>query len=286
MNKPALYHKAHGDLKRDVGQLIAKFSTKLQWRPNGGDTVIDIGTGPGDVSMKYIYPIIPKNVGRMVFSDISLLMLEFFKTHYQIPDKCDLKLLDIETKQPLPSDMEGKFDHLISSLVLHWVPDNRTALGNMYKLLRPEGGDCILVFFSYNSVFQANYMMSLNPKWSQYITDVNQFIAPLQFSKNPTTEFRDMMEDAGFSNISMDTKKTYYRYKDMEEFKESLIPVCGFFDFIPKSRQTEFLDDYVKAFEEVAKESRNLSPEESKCVVVADIIVAYGQKLPTQISLN
>ncbi|XP_005179565.1 juvenile hormone acid O-methyltransferase-like [Musca domestica] len=286
MNKPALYHKAHHEVKQDVGRLIAKFATKLQWRPEGGDTVIDIGTGPGDVTMKYIYPLIPSNYGKVVFSDISLAMLDFFKSHYEIPNKCALKLLDIETQQPLPADMMGKFDHLISSLVLHWVPGNRTALKNMFNLLRPEGGDCILVFFSYNSVFQANHMLNCDPKWSKYVENVDRFVAPLQFRQNPTNELRDMMKAAGFSNISMDVKQATYHYKNMEEFRESLITVCGIYDFIPECRQSEFLDGYVEAFEKVAMERRNLSGEESKCVVVADIIVAYGQKMPIAIPFN
>ncbi|XP_073826320.1 juvenile hormone acid O-methyltransferase-like [Musca autumnalis] len=266
MNKPALYHKSHLDIKRDAGALLKHFSSKLQWRSDGGDTIIDIGTGPGDATIK------------------SELMLDFFKSKYQLPERCGVRCLDIETNTLLPNDLVGRFDHLISSLVLHWVPDNRTALKNMFSLLRPEGGDCILVFFSFNTVFQANYILSCNPKWSQYIGDVNRWLAPLQFSDNPTTEFRDMMKEAGFSNICIDAKKATYRYRmDMDEFKESLIPVCGVYDSIPKCHQEEFLNDYAAASEAVAMERCGLSPDDAKCVVVADFIVAYGQKLPEEI---
>lgn len=76
-----------------------------------------------------------------------------------------------------------------------------------------------MVFFSYNSIFQANHILSCDPKWSSYITNADRFVAPLQFSQNPTIEFRDLMKDAGFSNINMDVKQPTYRYKDMEEFR-------------------------------------------------------------------
>lgn len=126
MNKPELYHKSHGVTKRDVGELLTQFASKLQWRPEGGDAVLEIGCGPGDISMKYIYPLMRENFGKLIFSDISWGMMNFFKENYEIPSKCDFRQLDIAGESfELPDDMVGQFDHVISSLVLQWVPDNR-----------------------------------------------------------------------------------------------------------------------------------------------------------------
>ncbi|XP_073822319.1 juvenile hormone acid O-methyltransferase-like [Musca autumnalis] len=284
MNKPQLYQTSNGPLKEDSEQQITKIAKRLlQFRPEGGDTFIDIGCGPGDVSINYIYPLMPENFGKLVFTDVSLEMLDFFKNTYQIPNKCELKLLDIATKTQLPSDLVGQFDHVISALLLHWVPDNRTALRNMFKLLRPSGGDCILTFFSYHNVFETNKIMSSNPKWSQYMTvDVDRFVAPLQYSPNPKEEFKQMMEETGFSNISIDIKHGIYRYDNLEVFKESIIPVCGIFDCIPKSRHLEFIDDYCKVMTETAAKKRGISLQEALLTMAADMIVVYAQKLPSQ----
>ncbi|XP_061397335.1 juvenile hormone acid O-methyltransferase-like [Musca vetustissima] len=278
MNKPELYYKSHKAAKQDAGQLLTNFATKLQWRAEGGDTVIDIGCGPGDVSMDYIFPLMPSNFGKLIFSDISMTMLDCFKNQYKISEKCGFKQFDILGE--VPNDMLGQFDHVISSLLLHWVPDNRLALENMYKLLRREGGDCILVFFGYNNIFDANNIMSSNPKWSQYIKNVNRFVSPLHDSPDPKRTFYKMMEDAGFCNISIEVKEGIYYYDNLENFKENIIPVCGIFDFIPTSRHEEFLEDYFNVMAETAALKRKLPKEDLMYTMAADMIVAYGQKRP------
>ncbi|XP_073821506.1 juvenile hormone acid O-methyltransferase-like [Musca autumnalis] len=280
MNKPRLYHDSNRTAKEDAGQAITKLAKQLQCRPEGGDSFIEIGCGPGDISMNYIYPLMPENFGKLLFTDVSLEMLDFFKNTYQIPNKCELKLLDIATKNQLPSDLEGQFDHIISSLVLHWVPDNRTALRNMFKLLRPSGGDCILTFFGYNNIFDANKMMSSNPKWSQYMNiDVDRFVSPLHYSPNPKEEFKQMMEEAGFCNISIDIRQGIYLYDNFENFKENIIPVCGIFDCIPKSRHLEFFDDYFNVMAETVAKKSGISLEDAMFSVAADLIVVYAQKI-------
>lgn len=125
MIKPDLYHKSHKESKRNAGQLLKEYSTKMKWGLGGDDTLIDVGTGPGDVSIDYVYPVVQESCSKIVFSDISADMIEFFKANYQIPDKCELKVLDITTESALPCELEGQFDHVTSLLVLHRIPNNR-----------------------------------------------------------------------------------------------------------------------------------------------------------------
>ncbi|XP_061397337.1 juvenile hormone acid O-methyltransferase-like [Musca vetustissima] len=278
MNKLELYHKSHSSVKKDAGQLLRKFASKLQWRPDGGDSVLEIGCGPGDVSMDYVYPLMPENIEKLIFSDISSKMLNFFENNYEIPKKCHLRIINIAKENSLPPDMLGQFDHVISSLVLHWIPDNRTALENIFKLLRPEGGDCILTFFGYNNIFEANHIISSTPKWSPYIKNVNRFVSPLHNCSNPKETFCKMMEDLGFCNISIEVKEGIYYYDNFENFKENIIPVCGIFDFIPKSCHDEFLEDYFTVMAETTAKKRGLSLRDSMYAVASDMFVVYAQK--------
>lgn len=126
MNKPNSYHKSHGEIKEYLGYLIKENFPKKQWRPaDVGDTYIDIGTGPGDVAMDYIYPLLPLNHRKIVFSDISSAMLEFARNYYGSIEKSDYKILDIAEKTGLPSELQRQFNHATCIMVLHWVPDIR-----------------------------------------------------------------------------------------------------------------------------------------------------------------
>ncbi|XP_075152632.1 juvenile hormone acid O-methyltransferase-like [Haematobia irritans] len=282
MNRPGLYHESHAEVKRDSALLLKEYFAKLNWKDEGGESFCDVGTGPGDVSFGYIYPNIPSNCGKIVFSDISQDMLDYMKTHYEIPEKCELKILDIATKNDLPMDMEGKFDHVTSMLVMHWVEDSRMALRNIYKLLRPQGGDCFMTFFSYNNIFAANYYMDhLSPKWSQYIEKGKCFVNPLHFSKDAVTEFASLMKEEGFQNVSVKLKPVTYFYDNLEKFKENIMPVCAALNFIPKSLHTEFMNDFIDVMAKCGAQHRGLNEVDCKYQMTADMIVAFGDKSTT-----
>lgn len=99
----------------------------------------------------------------------------------------------------------------------------RKALENIFRLLRTEGGDCLMIFFSYNNVFDCNNYISQSPKWSQYIKDVHRFIAPLQYCDDAKMEFENMMAEAGFCNVHVDLKAASYNYGSLENFIGKLV---------------------------------------------------------------
>lgn len=128
MNKPELYHNSHTHFKEDIGCIIKEHFPSRQWQREVGDTYLDIGTGPGDVSMKYIYPMLPTNFKKITFSDISKDMMEYAKNYYGTKEKSEYKVLDVSTKEGIPPEMAGQFDHVICINVLHWVSDIRFVL--------------------------------------------------------------------------------------------------------------------------------------------------------------
>lgn len=124
MNQPALYHKSHRALKADIGEIIAKCFEKFQWRVDGKDSLLDIGSGPGDVLMEHILPLMPNEFSRVVCSDLSKDMVDFARSYYGNEDqRCEFEVLDIAMKMGLPSNLLGQFDHITSALCLHWVQD-------------------------------------------------------------------------------------------------------------------------------------------------------------------
>lgn len=65
--------------------------------------------------------------------------------------------------------------------------------------------------------------MSQSPKWSQYIKDVNRFIAPLQYCDDAKMEFKNMMTEAGFCNVHVDLKPASYNYGSLDNLIGKLV---------------------------------------------------------------
>uniref|UniRef100_A0A1I8NYH4 Methyltransferase domain-containing protein n=1 Tax=Stomoxys calcitrans TaxID=35570 RepID=A0A1I8NYH4_STOCA len=282
MEMPDLYHKSHHEVKRDSGLYLQAYYSKMKWHIDGGENFCEIGAGPGDVSFNYVFPSIPANYGKIVFSDISKDMLDFFKSNYKLPSKCEFKVMDIAAKQGVPTELEGLFDHVISMLVMHWVSDTRMALKNMLSLLRPQGGDCFMTFFSFNNIFAANYHMAkVDQKWSPFIKNEECFVSSFHFSQDPQAEFTEMMMEAGYSHISVSVKPVAYHYGDRYQFIENIRPVCGILSYIPKAMQSEFMDDYIDVMAKLGAQHRGLKETDCENMMIADLIVASGNKLGT-----
>uniref|UniRef100_A0A1B0G6F8 Methyltransferase domain-containing protein n=1 Tax=Glossina morsitans morsitans TaxID=37546 RepID=A0A1B0G6F8_GLOMM len=71
MNRPALYHRANVVQRYGVVGVLKKYSNILEWRLDGQDSLIDIGSGSGDVLKDCVYPLMPRNCAILVDSDIS-----------------------------------------------------------------------------------------------------------------------------------------------------------------------------------------------------------------------
>ncbi|XP_005179544.1 juvenile hormone acid O-methyltransferase-like [Musca domestica] len=282
MNQPALYHKSHRALKADIGEIIAKSFEKFQWRVDGKDALLDIGSGPGDVLMEHILPLMPSEFSRVVCSDLSEDMVDFARSYYGHEDeRCEFEVLDIAMKVGLPGNLLGRFDHITSALCLHWVQDYKTALKNIYNFIRPEGGDCLLIFMSTHNIFDAYNYTSQFSRWSEYMKDSNRCISPLHYSNDPKGDFSQLMAESGFCDIAIDIKSRIFDYGNMENLKENVKSVCGTLDHIPISCHSEFLNDFVAVMVEYAANAKR-SEAQTKYIMKYDLIVAYGRKPPTE----
>lgn len=243
MNKPDLYRRDHQNFKEGLGKIIRANFSQTQWCPEIGDTYIDVGSGPGDVFMDYVYPLLPSNYQKIVLSDISRVMLEYAESSYGSQEKREFKILDIGSKKGLPTELTGAFNHVTCLMVLHWVPDIRlvfkslicslyvmetkqsqiyfhfrSAIKNMSNLLHSAGGDCLLIFMPTSSHSMA-YNRLKETKWSKYLKDIDRFISPLHYSKDAKEELKEIMENSGFSNIQIDLQHKKLVYETFASMK-------------------------------------------------------------------
>lgn len=219
MQNGALYQRSNGVQRRDAKQVLEEYSHLFRWRSDGKDSLLDIGCGTGDVTIDYILPLLPLRFSRLVGADLSDGMLRHARENFQ-QKKIAFQKLDIGG--PLDRlDFGEPFDHITSFYCLHWVENQKQAMKNIYNLLSP-GGDCLLAFLAENPIFEIYKQMALTRKWSPYMTDVQRYISPYQYSTNPANDLGTMLYNAGFEEYRVVLHEKQFVYDGLEVLKSKL----------------------------------------------------------------
>ncbi|XP_036329937.1 juvenile hormone acid O-methyltransferase-like [Rhagoletis pomonella] len=277
MNQPSLYHRASGVQRRDAKQIWRQYMKVMQWRADGRDTLIDIGSGSGNVLMQYIYPIMPAQFDAVWAIDISESMIDFARKNYGDSERAHFEVLDITCAQ-LPQRLCGQFDHVTSFYCLHWVQNQKRALRNIYQLLRRSGGDCLLVFLANHSFFDVYIELSKSKKWGRYMTDTMQFVAPLYNSSDPSVEYSKLLHANGFVDFSVDIRNKIFVYAGRQTLKDNLKAISPYLSRVPESQHEEFLDDMIQVLLKMKLCSGQINEEDFKCTTLYKLVVVYARK--------
>lgn len=193
--------------RHDVKETLDEFSHLLCWRTNGCDSILDIGSGRGDIVNDFLLPILPANFQRFVGIDEAPEMLEYAR-HKNSHSRVSFEKADIGLNingQPF-NDTES-FDHITSFHYLHWVQDQECAVRNMYKLLEP-GGDILVTFLVSNPFFDIFDQMSRSEKWATLTCST----LPC-YNSDPSNQFRQLLSLNGFSDIRIEIRKKSYTFE-------------------------------------------------------------------------
>jgi len=187
-----------------IHRIWKRFTIELSGvRP--GNTVLDIAGGTGDLAARFSR--IVGNKGRVVLADINASMLEVGRD----------KLLDtghhgnVEFVQadaqylPFPDE---SFDCVTIAFGLRNVTEKETALTSMLRVLKPGGRLLVLEFSKPQSELLSRaydtYSFRVLPLMGRLVandSDSYQYLAE-SIRMHPDQEtLRDMMEDAGFSQV-------------------------------------------------------------------------------------
>ena len=187
-----------------IHRIWKRFTIELSGvRP--GNTVLDIAGGTGDLAARFSR--IVGSEGRVVLADINASMLEVGRD----------KLLDtghhgnVEFVQadaqylPFPDE---SFDCVTIAFGLRNVTEKETALASMLRVLKPGGRLLVLEFSKPQSELLSRaydtYSFRVLPLMGRLVandSDSYQYLAE-SIRMHPDQEtLRDMMEDAGFSQV-------------------------------------------------------------------------------------
>lgn len=306
MHKAGLYQRSNGLQRRDAKQVIEEFAQVMQWRSDGQDSLMDIGCGCGDVTIDYILPILPMNFSRLVGVDLSEQMVRHAREHYPHPN---ISFDKVDIGADLSKFMRSSelFDHITSFYCLHWVQNQKKALQNIHDMLGPKG-DCLLVFLAQNPIFEIYKRMSESMKWAKYMTDVDRFISPYQYSKNAAEDFGSMLYASGFTDYSVEIREKLFIFEGVDVLKslcfslhisrpkvwlkhssqliyiffysESVKAVNPFLERIPSHEHDAFLDDYVCAVTDLRLTLDDIETNSSTCRFLTPykLLIAYARK--------
>lgn len=226
MNNPELYLQSNQISKRDSQQVLQDFVESINWHPDGCDSLLDAGCGPGDVTMDIVLPFLPPSFERLVGVDISHEMISYArKTRIHPKLSFEQFNLNIEFEKQSLCNVEP-FDHIFSCYVLRMVPNVKMCLENFYKLLKPDG-DMLLLFnrCSYNHAIYLE--LSNNSKWSKYLADEKIYHAPNFDWYGPPEAFRNLLNECGFSKCDIRVYQNTYNesYETVRSMQKKNLPL-------------------------------------------------------------
>ncbi|CAO1396131.1 unnamed protein product [Diamesa serratosioi] len=258
MNNANLYHKSNTLQKRDTKQILDEFSHLLNWRYDGTDSLLDIGSGTGDVLVELIIPRMPKNFAKVVGVDLSENMTRFAKEKHQ-NNHVDFYKVDIESDF-LSSEINsyetktcflsqtmklGNYDFITSFYCLHWIQNQRQAISNIFNLLKTNG-TCLMAFLVKHPFFDAYLELSRSMKYKEYLYDVDDNISPYHLYEKPLHVINKYLNEVGFKIFHVEIKDKIFIYDNLEIIKMSWKSVNPFYERMPLDVQDDFLNDCVK----------------------------------------
>ncbi|MEK7226637.1 MAG: arsenite methyltransferase [Bacteroidota bacterium] len=158
-----------------------------------GDTVIDLGSGAGNDA--FIARKIVGEKGRVIGVDFTEPMIALARANAE-----KLGLNNVEFRQGDIEDMpvtSNKADVIVSNCVLNLVPNKHKVFGEIFRVLKPGG------HFSISDIVLEG---PLPEKWKE----VAELYAGCVSGAIQKKEYLDIINEAGFKNITLQKDKTIH----------------------------------------------------------------------------
>ncbi|KAG1674780.1 Juvenile hormone acid O-methyltransferase [Nymphon striatum] len=237
--------------------------------PKENVMVMDIGCGSGNITNEVLFNILNENFNlkKIIGTDVNEEMIEFANERY-LQNKLEFRTMDICTRE-LPEALEGKFDLVTAFSSFHWFPDQKLALKNIRRLLKPNGE--IFLMFSTGSILWNTYKrMKENPKWKPYIQNVSTTVDNCFTSSGDYFEF---IRAENFSIRSLRFEKHTYRYENEDETRRSIEHVSHFKETIPEHLWSELMDDNFEVYKELLRTQKEYNATDERDLPVSWVIV-------------
>ncbi|XP_046990977.1 juvenile hormone acid O-methyltransferase-like [Schistocerca americana] len=245
MEDPQLFSEYGGAYRRLAAQLLDEVWPSLSW-PDSPQPVLEVGCGPGILTREVLVPRLPPSTV-IVASDVNPAMVKHAKEQNAVPAVKAHEVLDVMDADVTKTAVwqHGPYGKVFGVMVLHWVPDNRRALHNIYKLLAP-GGEAVFTLKAYCTMFDVYRYMAKNSRWSKYMKDFDKYITPYQNSKDPACDLRNMLIEEGFEPVIVKAEPRTYVFHSDSETRGAVKSVNAFVSRIPDDEKESYIDDFLE----------------------------------------
>lgn len=180
-----------------------------------GDSVLDIGCGTGQQAVNVLGII--GSAGQLTGIDPSSYRVELARKKFSRDSTSNIRFF-VGQAEDLSFVPDNSIDHAYFCSSFHWVDDKKTALCEIYRVLR-SGGRVGMTTLDRNS---SSTMKTLaDPILAKYHIERNQELHR-RMKKVTATELRDLLSDAGFDSISIEPRDIPWKYGSPEEFLKHL----------------------------------------------------------------
>lgn len=273
MYEPEIFAKNNQGTLNGTRTALEKIGHLIQWKPDNSDIILDIGCGPGNVLIDVVLPHFKGKYSKCYATDLSDKMIEFAQKRYGDREDVAFQQLDIMNVDALLAKA-GPVDHVVSSFVLHWIPDLQGGLKNIFKSLKP-GGDFFTVHCRESGVFDIYEYMDKNPKWNCYFDNLKQFVPSSHKSDQPEEDLRKQLTDCGFTEVVVESIPNKKRADNADALKVLFSSGFPQIHRIPSDKRKEYLEDSYN----YGVEKQLITVEESGAVsLVFNLFIAYAKK--------
>ncbi|MDI9395751.1 MAG: methyltransferase domain-containing protein [Euryarchaeota archaeon] len=180
-----------------------------------GDFVLDVGCGTGWQALNVAGIIGPE--GKLTGIDPSSYRIELARKKFDGNSSGNVHFLvgQAEDLRDVP-DKSINFAYFCSSF--HWVDDKKTALNEIYRVLRP-GGIVGMTTLDRNSPNTTKTF--LDPILTKYGLE-RRYDWHRGMKKVTSPELHDLLSGAGFTSISIEPRAIPWKYNSPEEFLQHL----------------------------------------------------------------
>ncbi|XP_075224343.1 juvenile hormone acid methyltransferase [Lycorma delicatula] len=274
MEHAELYAQSNSNQYKDNEKILQEYKNKLNWVEN--EQILDIGCGTGNTTVDLILPIIPKSAS-LTGIDISKDMIKFAQKTYK-NDKLRFTTLDIAADNVTEILGNETFNKIFSFYCLHWIPDQRKAAENIWKLLK-TGGMALIVFIAKSSLFSLYKWLSEQPKWKEYMLDVNNY-ASYQDVQNPCEIYSELLHATGFKVIECYEKETSVNARTIKELEKALKAVNPFINRMPIDIQGEYMNCLMnKILDHNLVKTNESEPQNISYIKPNQLLITYCQKI-------
>uniref|UniRef100_A0A0K8S8Y3 Methyltransferase domain-containing protein n=1 Tax=Lygus hesperus TaxID=30085 RepID=A0A0K8S8Y3_LYGHE len=266
MNNAGLYVRFNAMQAKDADEAMEEFSSYFKW--GKAEKILDVGSGPGDVTSTILRSYVPDDAS-LIGSDISREMVDYATAKFK-SDRIMFRILDIENV-PWETEMENSYHKIFSFYCFHWIQNQKLAVENMSKLLKPDGQQ-FLVFLAKSPIFDLYKNLKINPTWAPFMQDIDNYISKYHNSLDPAEEFKQLLINNGFSDVKAINRWKSYYFDSVEQLITSIIAVNPFIKRIPEDLLPSYREDIDKFIHQTTTQ------KDGRIQINYCLIVAYAVK--------